>query len=104
MRTGDGAPVGFWLVPLTFVRLTIMDCVKLARVKGVKAAVSAVLACIWHDMSSAQEHVHTHHHPCCIVCPHCGPDHQDGMHARRGNAAGALHRRRQCKWRADFCR
>ena len=45
-RPEDDPPVGFWLVPLTFVRLTVMDCVKLARVKGVKAAVSAVLACI----------------------------------------------------------
>ena len=39
-------PVGFWLVPLTFVRLTMMDWVKLARVKGVKDADSAVLACM----------------------------------------------------------
>ena len=45
-RAKDGAPVGFWLVPLTLVRLTMMDWVKLARVKGVKAAVSAVLACM----------------------------------------------------------
>lgn len=50
----ENAPTGSWLVPLTLVRLTRMDCVKLASVKGVKAAVSAVLACASHAGLSMQ--------------------------------------------------
>lgn len=48
------SPCGCWLVLFTLVRLTRIDWVKLASVKGVKLAVRAVKACKPTRPASAQ--------------------------------------------------
>ena len=59
----SGSPCGCWLVLFTLVRLTMIDWVKLASVKGVKLAVRAVKACMPMRPASVQ---FPHHKSSCL--------------------------------------